>query len=192
MNTIEPQTQIEEKPWFYEQKGQRKGAFSEIEIIELINNETLSYGTSVWKKGYPEWMRIENTELRAHLEKVVPPPLTGEHVSNSLAWVLAFAPIIGLFLQYFVAGVVHPNNVYLAESEVLEGNYWYITLILNIVLSVWDEKRLKKAGTNTKAFRGWLWLLPVYLFQRAKALKQNQAYFTGWIICFVISIAITS
>ncbi|MCB1659010.1 MAG: DUF4339 domain-containing protein, partial [Pseudomonadales bacterium] len=61
-----------------------------------------------------------------------------------------------------------------------------ITLILNIGLSYWDEKRIKAAGTNTESFSGWVWLVPVYLFQRAKALKQNLAYFIVWIVCFVI------
>jgi len=131
-------------------------------------------------------MKIENTELHTHLDESSPPPLTGEHVNNTVVWVLAFAPIIGLMLEYFVAGVVYSDNQDLAEAAASGGTFWYITLILNIALSYWDEKRLKKAGTNTEKFSGWVWLVPVYLFQRAKALKQNRAYFIVWIVCFVL------
>ena len=174
-----------ERLWFYEQGGQRKGGVSEVEIANLIKSGILSFGSSVWKKGFSDWMKIENTELRKHFDDSTPPPLTGEHVNNTVVWVLAFAPIIGLMLEYFVAGMVY-HSEYSAERAVSNGKFWYITLILNIGLSYWDEKRIKLAGTNTEKFSGWVWLVPVYLFQRAKALKHNLAYFIVWIVCFVI------
>jgi hypothetical protein len=176
---------IQEKAWFYEEGGQRKGAVSEGEIIKLIESGKLSHGSSIWRKGFPDWMKIENTELRVHLDEVTPPPLTGEHINNTVVWVLAFAPIIGFMLEHFVAGAIHDNQ-YLAEAAAANGEYWYVTLILNVGLSFWDEKRLKKAGTNTEKFSGWIWLIPVYLYQRAKALKHNLAYFIVWIVCFVL------
>lgn len=189
MNTQEqPSIQPEEKPWFYEKNGQRMGGISEEKIIELINSQSLSYGTAVWRQGFPEWMAIENTELRAHLEKVVPPPLTGDKVDSTVVWILAFAPILGLVLEYMVAFAMNSGNEYLAEYAMQNAEFWYITVILNIALSIWDESRLKKAGINTTAFRGWVWLVPVYLFQRAKMLKQNNAYFIVWIVCFILSL----
>lgn len=190
MKNIDQQPIPQDKPWFYEKNGQRIGGISENDVIELINNETISYGTSVWRSGFPEWIKAENTELRQHLEKIVPPPLLGEHVNNSVVWVLAFAPIIGLLLEFFVSGAVHGDN-YLAEEAAMNGDFWYVTLTLNIALSLWDVKRLKKTGTNTSKFSGWAWLVPVYLFQRATALKQSKAYFITWIACFILSIATT-
>lgn len=186
--TIEQPIHTEEKSWFYEKNGQRIGGVSEQEIIELIKNQAITYGATVWKTGFPDWMMIENTELRCHLEKSAPPPLTGHQVNNTLVWLLAFAPIIGLALEYFVSGVMHSDSEYLTQSAAENGDYWYITLILNIALCVWDARRLKTAGINTTTFRGWRWLVPVYLFQRAKMLKQNQAYFIIWIICFFITL----
>jgi len=134
-------------------------------------------------------MKIENTELRTHLDENTPPPLTGEHVDNTIIWVLAFAPIIGLVLEYFVAATIYSGNQYLAETAASNGQFWYITLILNIALSFWDEKRLKKAGTDTNKFSGLVWLVPVYLYQRAKALKHSLAYFVIWVVCFVLVLA---
>ncbi|MFO1353881.1 MAG: hypothetical protein U1E88_05305 [Acinetobacter sp.] len=36
-------------------------------------------------------------------------------------------------------------------------------------------------------FKGMVWLVPVYLFQRAKALDQSLAYFIVWIVCFLVA-----
>jgi hypothetical protein len=171
--------------WYHEQDGQRVGPISEDAIVALINAGRLSYGTSVWKRGFADWQRIEDTPLRTHLEQTAPPPLTGDHVNNSLVWILAFAPLLGLFLEYFVSGIMH-GNTDAADVAVSEGKYWFVTLALNIGLSYFDERRLQQAGHNTDKFKGWVWLVPVYLYQRAVALKQNLAYFIVWIVCFAL------
>ena len=64
--------------------------------------------------------------------------------------------------------------------------------LLNIGLSFWDEKRLQEGGLNTEKFKGWVWLVPVYLFQRAKALKHNMAYFAVWIGAFVLMLSMAA
>ncbi|MCY1359455.1 GYF domain 2 [compost metagenome] len=171
--------------WFYEEKGQRLGGIDESAMIALIQSGKLRHGSSVWKQGLADWMNLEDTPLRIHLDQLSPPPLTGQNVSNTLVWVLAFAPILGLFLESFVAMLVYDNENR-AMNAVSDGKFFYITLVLNILLSVLDEKRLQKAGHNTSAFKGWVWLVPVYLYQRAKQLKQNLAYFSVWIACFVL------
>lgn len=171
--------------WFYEENGSRIGGVSEDEIISLIENGTISYGTSVWKEGFPEWLSIENTELRKYLEKVSPPPLKGRKVNNTVVWVLAFAPIIGLNLEGFIAGLLYGDS-YRAEAALSNAEFWYVTVVLNIILCVLDERKLKSAGQDTSKFKGWVWLVPVYLYQRAKQLNQNLAYFIVWLVCFAI------
>ena len=84
-----------------------------------------------------------------------------------------------------MAYMVHSSE-YRAEQAVASGHFIFITLILNIALSFLDEKRLKKAGTDTSTFGGWVWLVPVYLYQRSQALKQNLAYFIVWVVCFLL------
>lgn len=171
--------------WFYEEKGQRLGGIDEPTMIALIMSGKLGYGSTVWKQGFAEWMKLEDTSLRVHLDKLSPPPLTGQFVNNTLVWVLAFAPMMGLFLESFIAMVVYDNEDR-AMNAVADGKFFYITIALNILLSFLDEKRLQKAGHNTNAFKGWVWLVPVYLYQRAKHLKHNLAYFAMWIISFVL------
>ncbi|WP_105172353.1 DUF4339 domain-containing protein [Pseudoalteromonas sp. T1lg24] len=171
--------------WFYEYKGERKGGVGESEIIGLIENGTVSHGTSVWKKGFSDWTKIEDTELNIHLDKTSPPPLSGEHVNNTVVWILAFAPIIGYFLEWVVAGAINSSE-WKAEKAMAEAKYFYITIILNVALSYLDEKRLSQAGHNTEKFKGMTWLVPVYLFQRAKNLNHNMAYFAVWIVSFLL------
>lgn len=176
---------IDGDSWYHEEDGQRKGPVSETGIIGLIRSGKLGYGASVWKRGFADWQRIEDTPLRAHLEQLAPPPLSGDHVNNSLIWVLAFAPLIGLVLEYFVSGLLHRDQ-YAAEQAADEGKYWFVTVALNIGLSYLDERRLQMAGHNTDKFKGWTWLVPVYLYRRAAALRQNLAYFVVWIVCFAV------
>lgn len=178
-----------DKIWFYEEDGQRAGPVSESEIAQLIKATKISYGTPVWKKGFPDWLVIEKTDLRVQLEAVAPPPLTGAHVNNTVVWVLAFAPILGYFLEAVAASFVYGDNNWLADKALASNEFWFITLVLNIGLSYFDERRLQRAGHNTDKFRGWIWFVPVYLYQRAKWMKQNLAYFIVWIVCFLISLS---
>ena len=178
-------TKFEEQdsPWFYEHDGERKGGVAKQTINELIDDETLSYDSLVWKKGFSSWTKIQETEFLEHLQNISPPPLAGDQVNNSIAWILACAPILGTILEAIVAGIIMGanNGVYVSADD-----FWYITLILNIVLAVLDERKLKRAGIDTGKFSRWVWFVPVYLYRRATHLKQKHYYFFTWIACFVL------
>jgi hypothetical protein len=172
----------QEKIWFLEEDGERKGPFSETEVISFIKNGHVDSQSSVWKNGYADWIIIKNSELSKYFLTVDPPPLSGDKVKNGLVWWLAFAPILGFIIEYFIGGLIWGKDV----SDEHVANLWFITLGLNIFLSVADEKNLQKAGHNTDKIKGWTWLVPVYLYQRATFLKQNLGYFIVWCICFVL------
>jgi uncharacterized protein DUF4339 len=174
--------------WFYEEDGGRKGPITHESIVSLIKVMKVTYGSLVWRTGYPEWLKAEDTELRPFLEAVSPPPITGKHVKNTVVWLLAFAPLIGMVVEAFVAYSINANDN-MAEAALENNKYWFITLALNIGLSYLDENLLVKAGYSTKSFKGMTWLVPVYLYKRAKALGQSLGYFIVWLICFAISIA---
>lgn len=178
-------SQEEVVTWFYEENGSQKGGAKEEEIISLIEKGKITYGTSVWKAGLPDWIKVEDTELRKYLAKVSPPPLKGDKVNNTVVWILAFAPLIGSFIEGFIAGMIY-ENPYRIDSAISNAEFWYITVILNITLSILDERKLKSAGQDTSKFKGWVWLVPVYLYQRSKMLNQNIAYFVVWLVCFFI------
>jgi hypothetical protein len=174
--------------WFYEDGGQRKGPITEENIITLINAIKVTYGSLVWKAGFPEWLRAEDTELLPYLERVSPPPITGKHIGQSIVWTLAFAPIIGSILESIFAYAVN-NSDAAADMAISDSRYWFITLALNIALAYYDEGRLNRAGYDTSKFKGAAWLVPVYLYRRAKALNQNLAYFIVWLVCFAVMLA---
>lgn len=162
--------------WHYELSGVRLGPVSHSEILSLISRSKLARGSFVWKKGMPDWAILESTVFSSQFSDS-PPPLTGDAVNNTLVWWLAFAPIGGVFAAGFLSGVTHKSM----------SNFWWVTLVLNIALSIADEKMLQKAGHDTEKMGG-AWLVPVYLFNRAKVLKQNNAYFIVWVVLFCLSL----
>lgn len=175
--------------WFYEEEGHRKGPVTDEVMIGLIKAAKLTYGSLVWKAGFPEWLKAEDTELRPHLENTAPPPITGKHIGQGVVWTLAFAPIIGLILESIVAYAMNSSDA-AAEMAISNSQYWYVTLALNIALAYFDEARLNRAGYDTSKFKGAAWLVPVYLYKRAKALNQNIGYFVVWLVCFAVTFAV--
>lgn len=164
------------KYWHYEENGKKLGPVSSAKIKELIKSgQTIHRFTHVWQNGMPDWKKAEDTELAQYFEG--PPPLSGDAVNNTIVWILAFAPIIGGVLEAFLSGLFHTKSALLA----------FVTIALNIGLSILDEKKLNAAGHNTEALGlGSAWLVPVYLYKRAKALKHNMAYFIVWIVTILL------
>ncbi|VFT62135.1 hypothetical protein [Pseudomonas aeruginosa] len=85
-------------------------------------------------------------------------------MNNTLVWVLAFVPIIGYLLESFVAGLFNTNETQW-ERAMAESRYWYVTLLLNITLSVFDSKRLKQAGHDIGRFKaGYSWCRSICIY----------------------------
>ena len=118
-------------------------------------------------------MNIEKSKFNEYLGA---PPLTGTSVKNGMVWTLAFAPAIGQLCEGFVGSII--------GMQYFE-KLWFITVLLNIGLSLADERVLKKAGHDTSKM-GSAWIVPVYLYKRAHVLKQNLAYFITWIVVFAL------
>ena len=182
--------QSNDNVWYYEVNGVRKGEISEANIAKLIETNILSNDSLVWKKGLSNWIEVQETELNIYIDDSIPPPITGKNINNSIVWTLAIAPILGYFLEAIIANVASGGNEYVASAKLASNSYWYITLLLNIGLSYYDEDVLKKAGHNTNKFKGITWLVPVYLYQRAQFLKQNYAYLIVWLVCFIFILSI--
>lgn len=166
---------VPEDGWFVEVNGARRGPMGLGNVTSLLASGLVGHGTLVWRTGMSDWAPLANSTL-GYLVRDLPPPLVGDAVSNGYVWVLAFAPLIGNFL----AGVLW------GATGIPVASFWWVTLALNIVLCIADEKQLKAAGHNTAA-TGPAWLIPVYLHKRAALLKQSNAYLIVWVICFVLS-----
>jgi predicted amidophosphoribosyltransferase len=107
-------------------------------------------------------------------------------VNNTIVWILAFAPLIGLIIESIVAGVLAQNE-YDAAQAMAANKYWFISLILNIGLSAGEDARLKQDGVDTSSFGKYFFLVPVFLWKRAKAFNQSPAYFWTWIGMFALA-----
>lgn len=154
------------------QKGSA-GGVPEAEIIALIKEGKLTHGASVWCKGMPDWMRIENTDLRVHLDDSAPPPLTVA-MSTISGVGIGICANNRIFLESIVAGIVYRGNEHLMEMAMASNKFWYITIALNIGLSFWDERRLQEGGLNTENSRaGYGWCRHLF-----KCWQHNLAYFT--------------
>ena len=121
-----------------------------------------------------DWTTIDSTAFATQFADT-PPPLSGAAVNNTLVWWLAAAPLAGFFLENFLSGATGKDV----------NNFWWVTLVLNVVLSMLDEKKLQHAGHDTTRM-GQSWLVPVYLYKRAEVLKQKNTYFIVWVVLFCV------
>lgn len=181
MNDINPPTatasSTDTGTWHVEQNGKRTGPFTTPQVQAMIAAKQLTRDSLTWRPGEAAWTPLHQTPLASSFADE-PPPLTGAAIPNGLVWVLAFAPLIGEFTAGLIAGITNTDI----------DSYWWVTLALNIVLSLMDERRLKAAGHDTKKMGG-AWLVPVYLYKRSRVLKHNLAYFIVWVVCFVLIVA---
>jgi hypothetical protein len=160
--------------WYYEANGERKGPVPESGILNLYRSGIIRKDTLVWTQGYTDWRPFSQSGL-INESTVVPPPVSGSAVDNTVVWWLAFMPILGSIIEYIIA----------VSIGVGSQSLWFVTIGLNIWLCILDNKKLQAAGYDTKAI-GTAWIVPVYLFKRAKVLGQSNAYAVVWCITFAI------
>lgn len=174
--------------WHYEKNGIRHDGITEEEMMERVKRGELTAATLVWQPGMRDWQPLSNTPLTVALAQcITPPPLPGHRIPGGVVWTLAFAPFIGYALELWAAGL---SGMAFEEAydAVSGGQYWFIALLLNIALSYLDERRLHKAGVDTATFGKMAWLVPFYLWQRAKSLGQRPAYFWVWLVMLLLTL----
>lgn len=191
MSDIPPplEKSADETEWHYALDGERHGPVSGSQIDQLITQAKITRESKVWRKGFIEWREVHLTEFSHHFEST-PPELTGDSVSNLWVWINAFVPMVSGVIRYSMA--TEYLQATLAGHHPDAPNFFLhhlSTFVVNSLLCHLDEKVLRKAGHDTGKFKGWIWLVPVYMFIRAKKLKQNQAPFIVWIVLFVLFVA---
>jgi predicted Zn finger-like uncharacterized protein len=158
--------------WYYANNGERRGPVSNTEVAELVRTGLIKRETSVWTEGMADWQPAGQSKLKSLFQTTPdqPPPLVGENVQNGIVWTLALVPLLDVLT--------------------LGALPWWVFFLINTVLCVLDEWRLKKAG-HTRPMLLWVILVPVYLFVRASKARQRPDYAYVWILCFVISLLVT-
>lgn len=140
--------------WHYEKNGVRHDNVTEADITERIQRGELNASTLVWQQGMTEWQPLSATRLAEVLKQSAVPRAPRPSYPRWRGLDAGFAPLIGYATEIWTAGLsgMEFEEAYAAVSE---GQYWFITLILNIALGYLDERRLRKSGVDTTAF-GWL------------------------------------
>lgn len=85
-------------------------------------------------------------------------------VDNTLIWIQAFMPALGAL---FMFGTL-------------------VTLLINSVVLYFDCEKLKKAGYDVESL-GSSWIVPVYIYKRAKYFNHGNGYFITWCVTFGLS-----
>ena len=94
------------------------------------------------------------------------PQFVSKKVNGVFLWILAAIPLVGMLL----------------------GIEWMLILAANILLCVADETQLKKKGYDTKSLgKQWVFLIPIYLYRRAKLLGQKPIHLVVWCLTFALS-----
>jgi hypothetical protein len=160
--------------WYYTINGERKGPLMVSSIMQLYSVGIIKNETLVWTQGFSDWRPFSQSGL-THEATMGPPPVVGQAVNNSMVWWLAFMPILGSIIEYLMSDA----------TGIASKSLWFITIGLNVLLCTLDDKNLQKAGYNTKPL-GSSWVIPVYLFKRAKFLKQSYSYAIVWCVTFIV------
>lgn len=179
--------------WHYAIGGNKHGPVTEADISFLLDRGKLDGETvEVWRSGMQAWKPIRESEL-AHLVAATPPPISAGLVSNTLVWIVAIIPLVVGLIDAALA--MDPATV-LARALGTHGGLPFqepetpfaLPGLLTAALCFWDERRLNKAGYSSKWMTAFAFLLaPVYLFMRAKRLKQRPTYAICWLVLVIVA-----
>lgn len=163
---------MSEATWYYAKNGSRSGPYTIEQMKGFAASSVIGMETKVWS-GSGDWVSLKDTELAANVPSVSgPPPLAATDVDNRFVWALVAVQIVGGLL-----GLLFDINI------------GWLILIINVILCVIDERRLKAAGYAASETY-WAVLIPVYLWKRANILSQNKYYFYAWIAGFALLILV--
>lgn len=176
--------------WHYVQSGEKRGPVSEAAIREMLERKEVQPDTQVWRKGMTQWISLRESDL-GELVASEPPSLAPSTIGNGYVWVLALLPLLYGVVD---ASIAASNHKALVWSHIAGAPYrpsanlsWQIPTFINALLGFLDNQRLNKAGYGTFATRAMaIFLTPIYLFVRAKKLKQTPWYGITWIVTMII------
>jgi len=185
---------LDSNQWYYIMNGTRQGPTTAMAIKELLNKREIETDTQVWRKGMPEWKSLRESDL-AELVAAEPPAISPRQIGNGYVWTLALLPLVFGVIE---AAISVSNQEAAARSLVLGFPYhpsnglpFQIPVVINAFLGWLDDRRLKQAGYGSRLTRVMAVLFtPIYLFLRAKRLKQRPYYAAAWIVSLIIGFVI--
>jgi hypothetical protein len=193
----------DDRKWFYVENGLKKGPVSTSQLHQIADRVGPNF--EVWTEGYNDWQPYKRAPASGH-SSPTPPPLSPQMIDNTWVWLVALTPLIVAIVDAVIVQIRLENLAATGWWNVLEfrdvggamtvgrkrlgGLPWQTTFILSSLFVILDLRKLRQAGhppMKTDILWGFL-LVPVYLFVRAKRLRQKPNYAVTWIICAAISI----
>lgn len=109
----------------------------------------------------------------------------GEKPSDIWVWACCGIQVLSIIFSILIS-----QDTSMTDFEILDTTRKFIFLIYsaNCGACYMDGLSLKKRGIS-QVQTNWTWLVPVYLFKRAKTLGGDNIYAIVWCIIFVISLA---
>lgn len=158
------------KFWYYIDKGEVTGPFSEEEMLALYQQHIIQDNTEVWKSGMTDWAKLSTTEL-SKKEDLVQQPRNNE-INHAMPWILTFLPVL-------FAGAISRKSLPLL----------IILLVIHCTIGVMDSIILIKEGKAKKTAVLWALLLPpVYLAIRAGLLNRRKIGAVIWCLFFAVDL----
>ena len=161
---------------------------------DLLNSKQIEADTQVWRKGMPEWKPLRESNL-GDLVAAEPPAISSKRIGNGYVWTLALLPIVLGVIEAMVSASNHDA----AARSVAFGTPYHasrglpiqVPVVINGLLGWLDDRRLQQAGYGSRITRVTAVLLAlVYLFLRAKRLRQRPYYAVAWIISMIVGFLI--
>lgn len=103
-------------------------------------------------------------------------------MNNTLVWVLAFAPIIGYLMGWFVAGATQWQR----GGGTGDGKRQLLVhhASRNLLLLSFFDEASAKGRTQYQPLQGLVWLGTGVPVPARQNLQQAMAYFIVWLVCF--------
>ena len=92
----------------------------------------------------------------------------------NLIWILSIAPLLGAILQALISNL----------TSVDYHTLFPLMLLLNFGLVFYDLEKLKSNGKYTTEI-GLPWIIPIYLYKRAKVFNQMPIYSIIWTVSYI-------
>ncbi|HAG04604.1 MAG TPA: hypothetical protein DCG28_04100 [Lachnospiraceae bacterium] len=156
--------------WYYYLGNVRKGPVSEKQIEDFVRDGVLERDSMVWREGFSEWLKIENTAFMSFIQQ-------RPALSDKWLWTLATVPLLVNFmlLKFIPEAGSTPITI--------------IVIVLNTIFFLLDVNYLRENGVDAGA---WMWLglvlIPVYLFVRASKTTKNWGPGIVYTVLFVLSL----
>ena len=106
----------------------------------------------------------------SNLASDAPPEYTMAPAGNLMIWILALSPIVGIIFELIGFVMIGLPIPILPDI---------VVLALSISFGYADQKKLNAIGYDTSRM-GPPWLVPVYLYKRARTLKHKLSYLIVW------------